>query len=138
MRLWPRALTELNREQPTLWQRGVRRGKLWAEAVHSGGRPVGWYVCQLRADLLCRVLQIAAAPAETDFVLTQLLHGASARGAAGVYGRVEPRLVGPLSVSRSFLRFSEGRMLVNAREPELVNTVIRGDALLTRLDGEWW
>ena len=129
---------ELNREQPTLWQRGVRRGKLWAEAVHSGGRPVGWYVCQLRADLLCRVLQIAAAPAETDFVLTQLLHGASARGAAGVYGRVEPRLVGPLSVSRSFLRFSEGRMLVNAREPELVNTVIRGDALLTRLDGEWW
>jgi hypothetical protein len=129
---------ELDREQPTLWERGVRRGKLWAEAVHRGGRPVGWYVCQLRAGLPCRVLQIAAASTETDFVLTQLLHRASARGATGVYGRVEPRLVGPLSVSRSFLRFSEGRMLVSARDPELVNAVVRGDALLTRLDGEWW
>ena len=129
---------ELDREQPTLWQRGVRRGKLWAEAVHRDGRPVGWYVCQLRAGLLCRVLQIAATSAETDFVLRQLLHRASARGATGVYGRVEPRLVGPLSVGRSFLRFSEGRMLVSARDPELANAVIRGDALLTRLDGEWW
>jgi hypothetical protein len=129
---------ELDREQPTLWERGVRRGKLWAEAVHRGGRPVGWYVCQLRAGLPCRVLQIAATSTETDFVLTQLLHRASARGATGVYGRVEPRLVGPLSVGRSSLRFSEGRMLVSARDPELVNAVVRGDALLTRLDGEWW
>jgi hypothetical protein len=87
---------------------------------------------------VCRVLQIAATSTEIDFVLTQLLHRASARGATGVYGRVEPRLVGPLSVGRSFLRFSEGRMLVSARDPELANAVIRGDALLTRLDGEWW
>jgi hypothetical protein len=29
-------------------------------------------------------------------------------------------------------------MLVSARDPELVNAVVRGDALLTRLDGEWW
>jgi len=129
---------ELNREQPTLWKRGVRRGKLWAEVVHSNGRAVGWYVCQFNPGQMCRVLQVAAIPSETDSVLMQLLHGASARGAAGVYGRVEPRLVGPLSVSRSLLRFSEGRMLVHAREPELINAVTRGDALVTRMDGEWW
>jgi hypothetical protein len=129
---------ELDRGQPTLWQRGVRRGKLWAEAVHRDGRPVGWYVCQLGAGRLCRVLQIAATSRETDFVLTQLLHRASARGATGVYGRVEPRLVGPLSVGRSLVRFGEGRMLVSARDPEVADAVIRGEALLTRLDGEWW
>jgi hypothetical protein len=28
-------------------------------------------------------------------------------------------------------------MLVSARDPELASAVIRGDALLTRLDGEW-
>jgi hypothetical protein len=129
---------ELNREQPTLWERGVRRGKLWAEAVYKDDRGLGWYVCQLRTGRLCRVLQIAAAPGNVDLVLTQLLHGASARGAAGLYGRVEPRLVGPLSAGGNFLRFSEGRLLVNARESELCNAVIRGDTLLTRLDGEWW
>jgi hypothetical protein len=129
---------ELNREQPTLWNRGVRRGKLWAEVVHRDGRAVGWYVCQLNPGRLCRVLQIAAAASDTDSVLMQLLHRASARGAAGIYGRVEPRLLGPLSVGRSFVRFSEGRMLVHAREPELMNAVTSGDALVTRMDGEWW
>jgi hypothetical protein len=55
-----------------------------------------------------------------------------------VYGRVEPRLVGPLSERRTLLRFGDGRMLVQARRDELVDAILRGDALLTRLDGEWW
>jgi hypothetical protein len=128
---------ELDREQETLWPGGVRRGRLWSEVVRREGRTLGWYVCQLRRRGFCRVLQVAASDQDVDAVLRHLAHGAVAHGAAGVYGRIEPRLVGPLSTSRSIVRFSAGRMLVSG-DPRIVDAILTGESLLTRLDGEWW
>lgn len=116
----------------------VARGPLLAELVTRDRRVIGWYVSQLKPGGLCRVLQVAAQPRQAGAVLDRLVRRAAELGAAGVYGRLEPRLVGPLSDRRTLLRFSDGRLLAHARDNDVVNSILRGEALLTRLDGEWW
>jgi hypothetical protein len=116
----------------------VPRGPVFAELVKGDQGVVGWYVCQLRRGGFCRVLQLAAKPRRAGDVLDHLWARAFEEGAAGVYGRLEPHLVGPLSERRLLLRFSQGRFLVHGRDQEVVDAVLRGEALLTRLEGEWW
>jgi hypothetical protein len=116
----------------------IPRGGLVAELVTCDREVIGWYVCHLRRHGLCRVLQLAAGPRSVGAVLDRLAVRAAELYAAGIYGRLEPRLVGPLSERSTHLRFSKGRLLVHGRDPEVVESILRGDALLTRLDGEWW
>jgi hypothetical protein len=129
-------------EDVTRWgpvqPRLVPRGPLWAELVRKDGRVQGWFVCQLRKGGFCRLLQLAATDHGADVVFDQLVYRARQRGAAGLYGRMEPHLVGPVSRNRCLLRFSPGRLLVHSREQEIMDAILSGDALLTRLDGEWW
>lgn len=125
-------------ERGTLWADGVARGGLWAEAVRSEGATLGWYVCHLRRDGFCRVLQLVARPRAAEAVFEQLSFRARLFGAAALYGRVEPMLVGPVTEAPCLIRPSDGRLLVHSRDRELANAVRAGDAVLTRLDGEWW
>ena len=131
------ALDDSARREP-LWPRRVERGRLWAELVHGRGGVAGWYVCQLQEGGFCRVLQFAAPEKKAAVVLGRLRRCALEHGAAGIYGRLEPRLVGPLSEQRTLLHLGPGRLLVTARDNAIVNAIVRGDALLTRMDGEWW
>jgi hypothetical protein len=132
-----RELDEIGMWGP-LWPGGVRRGPLWAELVRRGDAVEGWYVCQLRVGGFCRVLQFATALRAADAVFAQLAYRARARGAAGLYGRLEPRLVAPVTSAGAVLRPSDGRLLVHSRHAELARAVRAGEALLTRMDGEWW
>jgi hypothetical protein len=121
-----------------LWPSRVGCGRLWAESVHSGGNVVGWYVCQVRRGGLCRVLQFAATPRGADVVYAQLAHSARALGAAGLYGRIEPRLFVPVTEGPGLIVPSGGRLLVHTGDRELLAAVLGGDALLSTMDGEWW
>ena len=116
----------------------IPRGGLVAELVTRDREVIGWYVCHLRPHGLCRVLQVAARPRSVGAILDRLALRAAELYAAGIYGRLEPRLVGPLSERPTHLRFSKGRLLVHGRDSEVVESILRGEALLTRLDGEWW
>lgn len=122
----------------TLWARGVPRGGLWAELVRSGDTLVGWYVCHLRESGFCRVLQFAPVPRKSDSLFTELSYRAAAFGAAALYGRLEPALVAPTVNASCYIRPSDGRLLVHSRDRELATAIGSGDALLTRMDGEWW
>ena len=125
-------------EWGTLWERGVRRGPLWAQLVRRYGRVLGWYVCHLRRGGFCRLLQLAASDREVGTVFDHLAYQSMQAGAAGLYGRLEPRLVGPLSERRTWVRFHEGRLVAYSPREEIVSSILSGKALLTRLDGEWW
>jgi hypothetical protein len=122
----------------SLWAHGIRRGPLWAELVSSGGEVRGWYVCHLRPGGLCRVLQFAARKGESELVYDALARRARDEGAAALFGRVEPSLMEAIASHRTFLRSHTGRLLVHAREDEIVDAIRSGQALLTRMDGEWW
>lgn len=122
-----------------LLQAGVSRGGLLCECVRAqDGRVVGWYICHLRPRGVCRVAQLVATPRATQSVLDQLLHRAERQGAAAVYGRVEPHLVTSIAGSPTIVAPSGGLLLVHSARPELTTSVLAGDALLTRMEGEWW
>lgn len=121
----------------TLWRDGIARGRLWAESIHRDGL-LGWYVCHLRTGGFCRVLQVVARPRALDDVFAALSSRARSLGAAALYGRLEPELVAPVTAAGCVIRPSDGRLLVHSRTPQLATAVRAGDALLTRLDGEWW
>jgi Acetyltransferase (GNAT) domain len=133
---------ELNRVQSwgSLWPHGVgvRRGVLFAELVRRDTQVLGWYVCHLRRGGVCRIVQVAAGDGSSAQLLDQLTYEAARRGAAGLFGRIEPHLVGPLSERPCLIRFGGGRLLVHSREQAIVDVILAGDALLTRLEGEWW
>jgi hypothetical protein len=104
---------------------------------HPDGRPAGWYVAFIRPDGISEALQLAGAPESLAAVLDQLVWEAAQNGSTAVRGRVEPRLLPLLRDGRSFLRRSEWA-LVHARDPALLSALAFGQALLTRLEGEWW
>jgi len=114
------------------------RGAPVARLVLDESRVLGWYVYYLRPGGACRVLQVAARAADVGAVLDHLFDDARSRGAAAVYGRIEPRLLEPLHDRHAVLSFGQGRMIIHSRSPEITAAVLAGDALLTRLEGEWW
>jgi hypothetical protein len=114
------------------------RGSLVARLVRTDrGRPAGWYVYYLRRGGLCDVLQVVAARRGVDRVLDDLFAHARRNGAALLRGRLEPSLVDALARRRCVLRYN-GAALVHSRHPEILRALGAGEALLTRLDGEWW
>ena len=108
------------------------------EIVRRNGRPIGWYIALSQPGGLYRVLQIAAQPRETKAILEHLFHRAWERGATAVVGRLERNLVPALHCLRGPIAYTQTeRMLIHARDRELVDAVLSGDRCLTRLDGEW-
>jgi hypothetical protein len=71
-------------------------------------------------------------------VLGHLFHHAWRRGAAGIAGRLEPSLLPGLVAAGCGLRREGPWMLIRSRRPEIARAVERGDAFLSRLEGEWW
>jgi len=54
-------------------------------------------------------------------------------------GQVDPAFFHALSKKDCLFHHDGGSwMLVHSRHPELLHAIHRGDAFLTRLEGEWW
>lgn len=103
----------------------------------GSARVLGWYVYFLLHGEGCQVVHVAARDRHAGDVLDTLFADAVAHGGAGVQGRVEPRLLGALAHRGSLFRYS-ARSLVHSSDPELLAVLASGQALLTRLEGEWW
>lgn len=101
------------------------------------GKVVGWYIYHLAERGIAQVLQVAAPMGDIGAVLDHLFRHADAHGAAAVLGRVEPSLIGELRQRRCFLIPTDW-CLVHARDPAVLAVLGTPQALITRLDGEWW
>jgi hypothetical protein len=109
-----------------------------ARIVRDGsGRTLGWYVYFLLLREGCQVVHVAARDRHVGDVLDALFADAVQHGGAGLQGRVEPRLLAPLARRRCLFRFSS-RSLVHSAHPDLLAVLAGGQALLTRLEGDWW
>ncbi|MGH3043051.1 MAG: hypothetical protein ACRDNG_15185 [Gaiellaceae bacterium] len=116
-----------------------KRGALVARLVHGAdGRVRGWYVYYLPAGGIGQVLQVAAGGRGVDDVLDDLFQDARSRGASALQGRVEARLLGPLSRRHCVLHASGYLALVHAPREEILGSIQSGQALVTRLEGDWW
>ncbi len=101
------------------------------------GRVLGWYVYFLLPGEGCQVVHVAALERHAGDVLDALFADAAARGGAGAQGRVEPALLASLAKRGALFRYSP-RSLVHSPNPELLAVLASGQALLTRLEGDWW
>jgi hypothetical protein len=106
--------------------------------LDAARRPLGWFVYYLRRGGVCEVLQTAAVPAAYPVVLERLLADAWRHGGAAVRGRLDHAHAAELSKARCPLRWEGPATVIHSRRPEIIDAVMRGDAFLSRLDGEWW
>jgi len=114
-------------------------GELASGLVRSrGGEPEGWFLHYVDRGGTSQVLQLVARAAGRSLVMEHLLHDAWHKGASAIAGRLEPGLLQELGARRCGLRHQGPWVLFHARRPEIVQAIKRGDAFLSRLDGEWW
>lgn len=114
-------------------------GKLRKALVRSSrGEIVGWYMYYLNPNGISQVLQLVAARNSIRQVLDQLFFHAWRLGSFAVSGRMDPEFSTDFSEERCLFSFSGPRMLVHSRRADLREAIQRGDAFLTRLEGEWW
>lgn len=104
----------------------------------ESGDTAGWFIyCIGAAGRVADVLQAAARPGAAGDVLDHLLDDAMRAGAVAVSGRIEPALLSALSDRRAFFYHGNRWTLVHSRDAELRAAIHRGDAFLSRLEGEW-
>jgi hypothetical protein len=116
-----------------------RHGPLRKAVVHGRrGEMVGWFLYYLKPGAVGQVLQFGARPNAVHKVLNCLFSKARSEGAIAVSGELEPRHTKEIAASRCTLACPGYAVLAQSRDPDLLNAIHRGDAFLTRLDGEWW
>jgi hypothetical protein len=107
-------------------------------SLSDGAGTIGFYVYYIRPDCVAEVVQLNAGRNSMGEVLDDLFSDAWRRGAIAVSGRLAPCFIQELSDRHCAFKMGSPWMLIHSREPELLNTICRGDALLSRLDAEWW
>ena len=129
-----RALTWLLDAASEKQQYGALRKSLVRDAQ---GDIVGWYLYYQKPSAGSHVLQLMAQRESIHQVLSHLFLDAWRAGSCSVTGRIEPRFIPQLS--ENYCYFHAGTwMLIHSANHELLQTICRGDAFLTWLEGERW
>jgi hypothetical protein len=98
---------------------------------------VGWYLYYLNPAGTSDVLQLCARKGAAGEVLDHLFHHAWSQGSEQITGRVEQQLLPALSSKGCYLTCGPPWVMVHARYPEILHAIDRGDAFLSKLEGEW-
>lgn len=104
---------------------------------NTAGDLIGWYLYYLNRGGIGEVLQVGARGNAIKDVLDHLSYHAWQQGVLALSGRLEPRFLQELSNSSCVFHHRGLWVVVHAREPELLESFYRGEAFLTRLEGEW-
>lgn len=115
-----------------------RHGELQSRLLRApDGQICGWFIYYLN-DATSKVLQVYAREGNEHAVLEHLFHHAWAQGATALEGRMEPRLARALGERHSLFLATSVYALLQARDPQVLGALARGDAFFSRLEGEWW
>jgi hypothetical protein len=105
---------------------------------HGNGDATGWYAYFAKRGGISVVMQLGAQARHFNPVFQALLRDAWHQGSAALRGQAIPRHLSDLTYQHCGMRYVGSGALVHTRDPELLGTILRGDAALSRLDGEWW
>ncbi len=113
-------------------------GNFQKVAVRSATRGlIGWFLYYLDHRGMGEVLQIGSKKTSAHEVLDYLFHHAWRNGAVALRGRLDHGLMPELLSRRGLSHHRRYWTLVHSRKPDLLDAIHRGDAFLTRLEGEW-
>lgn len=114
------------------------RGRLRKVVLRDASQKIlGWYIYFVKPGAVGEVVQIGGEPQSTKDILDHLFHDAWNHGLVGLHGMVPSRLMGDFSEKNCFFTCRGGWTVAHSRKPELIELLNRGDAFLSRLDGEW-
>jgi hypothetical protein len=114
------------------------RGQLRQVLVRDGKQKIlGWYIYYVKPGAVGEVVQIGSAAKSTKDVLDHLFYDATEQGVIALHGVVDSRRMADFSDKNCFFTCRGGWALAHSRKPELLETLERGEAFLSRLDGEW-
>lgn len=115
------------------------RGRFEKVAVRDdSGALVGWYLFYLNPGGISEVVQIGATRGFMGDVVDHLFERAYRGGAVAVSGQMDPAAFQALAARRCMFHHDGiSWFLVHSRDPEVLPAIHRGDAFLTRLEGEW-
>jgi hypothetical protein len=115
-----------------------RHGPLHRRVVTGrGGRVLGLSLYYGRPDGIAWTLQILARPDGVGAVVDDLFADAARRGCVAVRGRSTPHILDAL-LRRHCVMLHRASTVVHTRDPELLQAVRSGDAMLNGLAGESW
>jgi hypothetical protein len=113
-------------------------GALRIVAVHNDKREmIGWYLYHLKTGGTSTALQIVARENSMSEVLDHLFHDAWQRDSVAVSGRMDPRLAREVSDKYCFFNYGRPWVLIHSPRPELLQAFHNGDAMFSKLEGEW-
>ncbi|MBI4638171.1 MAG: GNAT family N-acetyltransferase [Candidatus Rokubacteria bacterium] len=123
-----------------LLARKTAHGAFRTVVVRDGrGEAAGWYLYYLNPGGPSEVVQIAARSDSMGEVLEHLFHDAWRHGAVAVSGPLDPTALRAAPDRYCLFHHDGGAwMLIHSRHPEVLEAIHRGDAFLSRLEGEWW
>lgn len=98
---------------------------------------VGWYIYYVKPGAIGEVVQIHGDEKLTKDILDHLFWDALDHGVIGLHGVVDSRHTADFSDKGCFFTCRGGWTVASSRDPEIMKSLERGDALFTRLDGEW-
>jgi hypothetical protein len=105
----------------------------------AAGKPNGWFVYYLQRNGVCSLQQLGARRAEEyRGVLRSMFADAAAAGGSCVKGQSQPRRLVDLTEEHCLFRHPNSSVLFHTRNPAIRLALHRGDAALSRLDGESW
>jgi GNAT superfamily N-acetyltransferase len=101
------------------------------------GQIVGWYIYYNTVDGVAEVAQIGGARKQIKDILDHLFRDALSHGAIALHGTVDRGLMDQFSDKNCFFTCRGGWTLAHSHNPRFLELLTSGDALLSRLDGEW-
>ncbi len=120
-------------------RRTQRHGALHGIVVRSSKQEIdGWYLYYAKRGGVSEVLQIGARETAVDPVLDHLFNHARSQGSAAISGQMEPRMMRELSNHHCRFVCHGLGVLFHSKHQAIVDAIHRGDAFLSRLEGEWW
>jgi hypothetical protein len=136
--LWPEYDAESLKWLLQFMQRNKKRGVLRGIKLRDEGRNmVGWYLYYVRPGAIGEVVQVCGKPDLYRNALGHLFQDAREQGVIALHGVAEYRKIADFSDQGCFFTCRGGWTLAHSRRSELLDILQRGDAFLSRLDGEW-
>ncbi|MBI3493075.1 MAG: GNAT family N-acetyltransferase [Acidobacteria bacterium] len=101
------------------------------------GRVAGWYLYHATRGGVGEVLQVGGRPQSSTDVLDHLFFDAWQQGVAALCGRLDPALMSAMAARHCFFHHRGEWVLIHSRVAGALDAVHRGEAFLSRLEGEW-
>jgi len=118
--------------------RKTQWGDLRKLVIHNArGEVIGWYIYHLKPGGASNLLQVMAKKTSIEEVLDHLFYDAWQQGSLAVSGRMEPQFMQAFADKRCLFNCGTPWVLIHSRDPDLLRSIHYGDALLSKLEGEW-